>query len=130
MPPMIDATAAIAAMSDSSHAESSARAASTRSVCGRQAAHRELDAPIGQFAPAFDFGHVGGLGEAAKHFARFLSCLLARQREGLAPERIVLGALAQRLGGLCRDIGGGGGAPLLSSGWREDNNKKPKPTKQ
>ena len=33
-----------------------------RLIRRRKPSHRELDAPVGQFAPAFDLGHVGGLG--------------------------------------------------------------------
>src|ERR1041385_7606056 len=101
-PPMIEAKIAMPAMRKSSQRERSARAANTRSVRRRQPPHRELNAPVGQFAPDFDLGHVGGLGEAAEHLARLFARLLARQREGLAPERVV--ALAQRLGGACRKV--------------------------
>src|SRR5438270_13459268 len=89
---------------------SPACAAMTQRVCPalirrRQPPHRELDAPVGQFAPAFDLGHVGGPGKAAEHLARLGACVLARECEGLAPERVGL-AFAQRLGGASCDVGG------------------------
>src|SRR5215208_1931252 len=109
---MIDATAAIPAMSSSSKTDRSASAAimlparrGAPSIRRRQPPHRELDPPVRQFAPAFDLGHVGRLGIAAEHLARLFARLLARQRKSLAPERVGL-ALAQRLGGAARDVGG------------------------
>src|SRR4051812_1862581 len=112
---MIDANAAIAAMSNSSPPERLWIAASMMSglsmralVRRRQAAHGELDAAVGQFAPAFDFGHVGGLGETTENLARLVARFLARQREGLAAERVCARrAFAQRLRGPRGEIGGG-----------------------
>src|SRR5215213_5161279 len=84
---MIDATAAIPAMSSSSKTDRSASAAimlparrGAPSIRRRQPPHRELDPPVRQFAPAFDLGHVGRLGIAAEHLAR----LFARLRSALA----------------------------------------------
>src|SRR5205085_3477216 len=107
---------AIPAISRSSVRVRSASAASTNRLYAkraalslirrRQAPHGELDAPVGEFAPAFDLGHVGGLGVAAKHLAGLLARLFARQREGLAPERVAVRASTQRLGGVGCDVGG------------------------
>src|SRR3954470_23217614 len=109
---MIDATAAIPAINNSSKTERLWRAAIMRppragaaSIGGGQPPHRELDPPVGQFAPAFDLGHVGGLGKPAEYLARLFARLLARQRERLAAERIGF-ALAQRLRGAARDVCG------------------------
>src|SRR5688500_3161547 len=40
------------------------------SIRRRQAAHREFDAVAGQFTPAFDRGHIGGLGIAREYLSR------------------------------------------------------------
>jgi hypothetical protein len=48
------------------------------SIRGGQTPHGEFDASIGQFAPAFDLGHVGRLGKAAEYLARLRARLLAR----------------------------------------------------
>ena len=47
--------------------------------------HGEFDGAVRQFAPAFDRGHVGGLGEPPEHLARLFACGLPRQRECLTP---------------------------------------------
>src|SRR5436190_138451 len=102
---MIDATIAIPAINSRSKTESEARAANTwmRAIRRRQPPHRELDAAVGQFRPAFDLGHVGRLREPAEHLAGLLAGLLARQRERLAPERIAL-PLAQGRRGLLGNV--------------------------
>jgi hypothetical protein len=56
-----------------------------RSIGAGQAADREFDAAAGEFAPGFDFRHVGRLRELREIGARFDPCLAALERIGLAP---------------------------------------------
>src|SRR5947209_13371403 len=53
-------------------------------IRARQPPHREFDPPVGQFAPAFDTAHVGGLGITREKTAGLCPCLLTRQGEALA----------------------------------------------
>src|SRR5205807_10228211 len=78
-----------------------------RSIRRGQPPHGEFDPPVGQFAPALDLGHIGGLGEAAEHVARLLACLLAWQRKGLAAKAVIPG-LPQRPRSAGGKIGGRG----------------------
>src|ERR1700686_769513 len=57
-----------------------------------QPPHREFDLAAGQFTPAFNPAHIGGLGIAGQEISRFAARLVARQREGLA--QITVAALA------------------------------------
>src|SRR5262245_24055940 len=80
----------------------------TERLCSIRAgkpSHGEFDAIAGKLAPGFDLGHVGRLGKAAKHFTRLCARLLARQREGLAPERIAW-PHTQRFRRAASDVGG------------------------
>src|SRR6187455_1473665 len=61
-----------------------------------QPPHGELDRAVRQLAPAFDRGHVGGLGKAAEHLARLLARRLARQRKRLAPVGVAARCLQTR----------------------------------
>src|SRR5215207_289895 len=81
-------------------------------IGARQAAHGKFDAPVGEDAPAFHLGQVGGLGIAVEPVAGDLARFLARQEIGLAPPRALalpfdaaelLGALARAPG---RDAAG------------------------
>jgi hypothetical protein len=58
------------------------------SVRARQPAHGELDLVARKHAPAFDFGLVRSLGEAAQQLARLLAGSLAGERKGFAPENV------------------------------------------
>src|SRR4051794_12548669 len=61
-----------------------------------QPPHGEFDRAVRQLAPAFDRGHVGGLGEAAEHLARLFARGLPRQRKRLAAVRIAARRLQSR----------------------------------
>src|ERR1700681_596810 len=54
-----------------------------------QPSHREFDVAVGQFAPAFDSAHVGGLGIAGEEVARLGPRLVARQGGGFAQISVV-----------------------------------------
>src|ERR1700722_417758 len=54
-----------------------------------QPPHREFDVAIGQFTPAFDAAHIGGLGIAGEEIARPCPRLVARQGECLAQKAVV-----------------------------------------
>ena len=60
----------------------------TELIRRRQPAHGELHHIVGQLAPVLDLGHVGRLGIAAEQVARLGARRLAREREGVAPERV------------------------------------------
>jgi hypothetical protein len=62
-----------------------------RSIRAGQAADREFDAAAGEFAPGFDFRHVGRLRELREIGARFDPCLAAFERIGLAPPSVHVG---------------------------------------
>ena len=64
------------------------RAPRATSIRAGKTPHGEFDAIAGQHPPGFDLGHVGGLGKPAEHLTRLLARGLARQRKGLAPERV------------------------------------------
>src|SRR4051812_19306568 len=70
------------------------------SVGARQAAHRELDAPVSKLAPALHLGHVGGLRKSLQDFTRLLARGYALQHERFAAE------------------GPGGATPLLGDARR------------
>src|ERR1700723_2424453 len=58
-------------------------------ICAAQPPHREFDLAIGQFAPAFDAAHIGGLGIAGEEIARPCPRLVTRQGECLAQIAVV-----------------------------------------
>src|SRR5215472_16466887 len=75
------------------------------SIRAGKPSHGEFDATAGKLAPGFDLGHVGRLGKPAKHFTRLCARLLARQRQGLAPERVAW-PRTQRFRRAASDVGG------------------------
>src|SRR6266852_1297892 len=58
-------------------------------VGAAQPSHCEFDVAIGQFAPAFDLAHIGGLGIAGEEVARLGPRLVARQGEGLTQIAVI-----------------------------------------
>src|SRR6266850_7840831 len=58
-------------------------------VGAAQPSHREFDVAIGQFAPAFDTAHIGGLGITGEEVARTDPRFVARQGEGLAQIAVI-----------------------------------------
>src|SRR5262249_17715623 len=75
------------------------------SIGAGKPSHGKFDAIAGKLAPGFDLRHIGGLGKAAKYLTRLFPRLLARQREGLAPESVAR-RRAQRFGRAASDVGG------------------------
>src|SRR5215471_888044 len=75
------------------------------SIGAGKPSHGEFDAIAGKLAPGLDLRHIGGLGKAAKYLTCLFPRLLARQREGLAPESVAR-SRAQRFRRAASDVGG------------------------